>query len=158
MSGDLQPDRKSYLKGFVRAGQTCEQSRWNGSEQIESQDMPEGGDAISPGDLLALGVIASGVGDRDLIDPPASLRHLGGDLRFEAEAVRLQFDASDDLLFEYCEGTVEGKKVRIAWDDLELPDDARQIENDFIRKAYETCFANIPRTAGLYLNPLSELE
>src|SRR5215470_17179773 len=38
-------------------------------EQIEAQDVVEGGDAIAPGDLLPGGVVAAVVGDGDLVDP-----------------------------------------------------------------------------------------
>src|SRR5882762_6979298 len=61
-------------------------------EQIISQDVPECGEAIFPSNLLALGVGAAGVRDGNFVDPPVPLRDFGGDFRFEAEAIRLQFD------------------------------------------------------------------
>ena len=42
--------------------------------------------AVTPGDLLALGVGAAGVRDADLVDPAALARHLGRDLGLDAEA------------------------------------------------------------------------
>lgn len=68
-----------------------------------------------------------------------------------------QFDASDDFLFEYCAGELEGKKVRIAWDDLDMPDNVNEITDDFTRKAYQICFQSLPKTAGAYLDPMTEL-
>ena len=69
-----------------------------------------------------------------------------------------QFDASDDLLFEHCAGELEGKKVRISFDEFEVPDDASELEDKFERKAYQSCFQSLKKSAGPYLNPLHELE
>lgn len=69
-----------------------------------------------------------------------------------------QFDASDDFLFEYCGGELDGKKVRIAWDDLDMPDNVNEITDDFTRKAYQVCFQSLPKTAGAYLDPMTELD
>ena len=69
-----------------------------------------------------------------------------------------EFDASDDLLFEYCTGELDGRKVHIAWDYLEIPDKADEIEDQYMRAAYEKCFTDLPRTAGPYLEPLNELK
>ena len=69
-----------------------------------------------------------------------------------------QFDASDDLLFEYCAGEQDGNQVRIAWDELELPDSISEIKDDGIRNAYRQCFQSLSRSAGSYLDPLYELK
>ena len=69
-----------------------------------------------------------------------------------------QFDASDDLLFEHCTGELEGKKVRLSFDEFEVPDNASEIEGKFERKAYQSCFQSLKKSAGSYLNPLHELE
>jgi hypothetical protein len=69
-----------------------------------------------------------------------------------------QFDASDDFLFEYCAGELDGKKVRIAWDDLDMPDNVNEITDDLTRKAYQVCFQSLPKTAGAYLDPMTELD
>jgi hypothetical protein len=69
-----------------------------------------------------------------------------------------QFDASNDLLFEHCAGDFEGKKVRISFDEFDVPNDVAEISDEFERKAYQSCFQSLPRTAGPYLNPLTELE
>jgi hypothetical protein len=69
-----------------------------------------------------------------------------------------QFDASDDFLFEYCAGELDGKKVRIAWDDLDMPNNVNEITDDFTRKAYQVCFQSLPKTAGAYLDPMNELN
>ena len=62
------------------------------SKQIVLEDAPDRLDAVLPVDLLAFGVGAAAVGDPHLVDPAAQLRHLGGDLRLEAEAVLLDPD------------------------------------------------------------------
>ena len=69
-----------------------------------------------------------------------------------------QFDASNDLLFEHCAGEIEGKKVRISFDEFDVPDDAGKISDELERKAYLSCFQSLPKSAGRYLNPLTELE
>ena len=69
-----------------------------------------------------------------------------------------QFDASNDLLFEHCAGEIDGQKVRISFDEFDVPDDAGKISDELERKAYLSCFQSLPKSAGRYLNPLTELE
>src|SRR6202035_2702151 len=61
-------------------------------EQIISQDAPECGDAVFPGNLLTLRVGAAGIRNGNFVDPPVSLGDFGSEFRFEAEAIRLEFD------------------------------------------------------------------
>ena len=49
--------------------------------------MPERGDAVLPSDLLAFGIGAAGVGDRDLVDTRVVLGEACSDLGLEAEAI-----------------------------------------------------------------------
>src|SRR5689334_5380347 len=68
----------------------CGEIGASSSEEIELRDVPEGGDAILPVDLLALGVGAAGVADLDLEDARVDLREARGDLGLEAEPIRRQ--------------------------------------------------------------------
>src|SRR4051794_28846909 len=66
----------------------------------EAQDAIQGVEGVLEADLLALLVGAARVADRDLVDAPRRLaapRDLGGDLRLEAEAVRLEVDVRQHL-------------------------------------------------------------
>src|SRR5262245_12437688 len=53
----------------------------------EAGDVVQRGDAVAPGDLLALVVVAAGVRDRLLVDAAAQLRDLRRDLGLEPESV-----------------------------------------------------------------------
>src|SRR5437764_11527777 len=53
--------------------------------------------AVSPTDLLALGIGAAAVRDAHLVDSPALPRHLGRDLGFDAEAVFVEVEGLHDL-------------------------------------------------------------
>ena len=63
----------------------------------EAEDRPHRGDRVPPADLLALGVHPAVVRDRHLVDPAAQVRHLGRELGLEAEAIRAQRDAAQDV-------------------------------------------------------------
>ena len=54
--------------------------------------MPEGGDTVFPGDLLALEIVAWIVRDRQFVDPELELGDLCGNFGLEAEAVGLESD------------------------------------------------------------------
>ena len=69
-----------------------QQSRHSSVEQVVSQDAPECGESVLPGNLFALRVGAAGIGDGNFVDSPASLRDLGGEFRLEAKAIGLEFD------------------------------------------------------------------
>ena len=53
----------------------------------EPYQCPDSRKAIPPGDLLALRIVTTSVVDRYLIDPVASLQHLGGDLGLKIKPV-----------------------------------------------------------------------
>jgi len=58
-----------------------------------------------------------------------------------------QFDASGITLYEFCEGMIDDRPVRIAiWED-ELGKPVEEAE------AYRRCFAGLPNSAGPYLHP-----
>lgn len=63
------------------------------------------------------------------------------------------FDASNDLLFERCEGTYAGKSVdiRLEFDDIYMMEG--QPNTTLTSKPYLACFKGIPKTAGKYLQP-----
>ena len=65
---------------------------------------------------------------------------------------------STDQVTRVCAGELEGKKVRISFDEFEVPDDTSELEDKFERKAYQSCFQSLKKSAGPYLNPLHELE
>ncbi len=63
-----------------------------------------------------------------------------------------QWDASGEVLREQCEGPYMGKDVSLSYEDYEIPTDPWQESG-----VYLACFAALPKTAGKWLNPLSEL-
>jgi tetratricopeptide (TPR) repeat protein len=63
-----------------------------------------------------------------------------------------QFDANGELLFEKCIGNLYGGQVMILLEDYEIP------EKPFDYTAeYLACFSGLPRSAGIYLDPLVEI-
>lgn len=64
-----------------------------------------------------------------------------------------QFDGSTDLIYEYCEGKLNGKdiQIRLFEDDLVATDyDARQL---FKSAEYIACFKNMQSELGKYIRP-----
>jgi len=64
-----------------------------------------------------------------------------------------QFDGSSDIIYQYCEGRFEGKKVemRLFEDDLVATDyDARQLLKSPL---YKACFDGIRKQPGKYMQP-----
>ena len=81
-------------------------------EEVEADDMEERGDAILPADLLALGIGAAVVRNRQLPDPGIRLGQPGGDLGLEAETVagehqRLHQRRPDHLVAGFHVGQVQ---------------------------------------------------
>jgi tetratricopeptide (TPR) repeat protein len=64
-----------------------------------------------------------------------------------------QWDASGEVLREQCEGSYMGKDVSLSYEDYEMPTDPMHESG-----VYLACFAALPKTAGKWLNPLSELS
>lgn len=58
-----------------------------------------------------------------------------------------QFDASGDLIYEQCKGTLSGVKVDISLEQQDI--DARSTATE----AYRECFSGAAGAAGVYLNP-----
>lgn len=69
-----------------------------------------------------------------------------------------QFDANDEILFEFCEGTHNGRPVKIVFEYYEIPDKISDITDKSERDAYHACFHQLAKSAGTYLNPLNEIK
>src|SRR5262249_8546028 len=65
--------------------------------QREAEDGPEGGEAVLPADLLALGILSAVIRDRHLVDAAAEVGDLRRELRLEPEAVGTDRDALQDV-------------------------------------------------------------
>ena len=66
-------------------------------EQIISQDAPECGDAVFPGNLLTLRVGPARIRNRHFVNTPISFRDLRGYFRLKAEPIGSQTDAVQHL-------------------------------------------------------------
>jgi hypothetical protein len=64
-----------------------------------------------------------------------------------------QFDASNNLVYEKCEGKYKGKKVNISLSEMDLLEFEDKPKSVLTSEAYKTCFAELPKTAGKYLTP-----
>jgi len=65
-----------------------------------------------------------------------------------------QFDATDNRLFEMCEGTYRGQPVNIELWELEILRLAGELDTVMTSPAYKACFAGLPaKGAGRYLTP-----
>ncbi len=58
-----------------------------------------------------------------------------------------QFDASGNTLYEYCDGTVSGRRVRIALPEEKVGEPGHEVDD------YRRCFAGLPTIAGGLLAP-----
>ena len=78
-------------------------------------------------------------------------------INFHAQVDRLhafrQFDANGELLFEKCSGEYMGRNISISLEDYEIPDDPFDVTGEYL-----ACFSTLPRTAGVYLDPLFEIR
>jgi len=65
-----------------------------------------------------------------------------------------QFDATDNRIYEFCEGRWRGKKIEIRLDEFDIID-AEGVEGGlFSTPAYQACFAGLPEnSAGVHLTP-----
>lgn len=63
-----------------------------------------------------------------------------------------QFDANGELLFEKCIGTLYGGQVMILLEDYEIPEQPFDYTTEYL-----ACFSGIPKSAGIYLDPLVEI-
>jgi len=64
-----------------------------------------------------------------------------------------QFDASGDRIFEKCEGTLWGGDVLLLLEDYEMPEKPFDYTG-----MYLACFSDLPASAGMYLDPLTEIR
>jgi tetratricopeptide (TPR) repeat protein len=64
-----------------------------------------------------------------------------------------QFDANGELLFEKCAGEYMGGRISLSLEDYEIPDNPFDVTGDYL-----ACFSSLPRAAGIYLDPLSEIH
>lgn len=64
-----------------------------------------------------------------------------------------QFNASDEITYERCRGTYQGKKVDIRLGIVELEEFRGEPDTIMTTPAYKTCFGSIPLKAGKYLTP-----
>ena len=64
-----------------------------------------------------------------------------------------QFDASNNRIFEHCEGKYKGKKVDISLSEMDILDLEDQPKGLLTSPLYKKCFAGLPHTAGKYLTP-----
>jgi hypothetical protein len=65
-----------------------------------------------------------------------------------------QFDATDNLIYEFCEGAVDGRPVRIQLFEQDLIELSGEPDTVMTSPAYEACFAGLPAdSAGAYLTP-----
>lgn len=64
-----------------------------------------------------------------------------------------QFDASGQLIYEYCAGTINGEQVELRIDEDDLPAPAHIA----LSEPYLACFGDVPEEPGKYLDPLTDL-
>jgi hypothetical protein len=64
-----------------------------------------------------------------------------------------QFDGLGPRLRENCQGTLDGKKVRIDLDPPDLVESEGEPQGVFATVAYRRCFETMPMSAGRYLKP-----
>lgn len=69
-----------------------------------------------------------------------------------------QFDANNEILFEFCEGSYNGKPVKISHEYHEIPDKISDISDMPNRDSYQACFNQLAKSAGAYLHPLNEIQ
>lgn len=64
-----------------------------------------------------------------------------------------QFDASNNRLYEFCEGTYKGKPVEIKLIEMEILEFEDLPKSIMTSPEYKACFKGLPATAGKYLTP-----
>ncbi len=58
-----------------------------------------------------------------------------------------QFDASGDIFYESCEGQLDGKKIELQLESIDVGPKLRATP------LYQACFASLPMKPGIYLKP-----
>ena len=64
-----------------------------------------------------------------------------------------QFDASNNRIFERCEGQHKGKQVYISLSEMDILEIEDLPKSVMTGAEYKKCFAGLPTTAGKYLTP-----
>lgn len=64
-----------------------------------------------------------------------------------------QFNASDEIVYERCDGEYQGKKVKIRLGVIELEEFRDEPNTVMTSPEYKACFGTIPKKAGKYLTP-----
>ena len=65
-----------------------------------------------------------------------------------------QFDATDNRIYEFCEGLYRGKAVEIRYDEVQIIEYEDDPKSPMSRPEYKACFAGLPvKSAGVYLTP-----
>lgn len=64
-----------------------------------------------------------------------------------------QFDASNNRIFEHCEGSYKGKVVDIRLDEGDILEFEGEPNTIMTTPAYKRCFSGLPLKAGKYLTP-----
>lgn len=65
-----------------------------------------------------------------------------------------QFDATDNRIYEFCEGTYRGEPVRIDLWELDIIEETGKPGGVMTTEAYRACFEGLPvESAGKYLTP-----
>ena len=64
-----------------------------------------------------------------------------------------QFDASDNRIFEHCDGKYKGKKVKMNLSELDILELEDQPKSLLTSPEYKKCFGGLPNSAGKYLTP-----
>lgn len=77
-----------------------------------------------------------------------NLHHYDGDLH----GFR-QFDASGDLIYEFCEGTHAGEEVQIRLFEDDIYGVSERVDRLMRSEPYLRCFGEIPKRADAYLSP-----
>lgn len=64
-----------------------------------------------------------------------------------------QFDASNNRIFEHCDGKYEGKEVNINLSEMDILDLEDQPKSLLTTPLYKKCFSGLTNSAGKYLTP-----
>ena len=64
-----------------------------------------------------------------------------------------QFDASNNRIYEHCDGNYRDKNVKLDLSEMDLIDLEEQPKSLLDDPLYKKCFSGLPTTAGKYLTP-----
>lgn len=64
-----------------------------------------------------------------------------------------QFDASNNLVYERCEGEYKGQKVYISLSEMDILEIEDLPKSVMTSTEYRACFGELPKSAGKYLTP-----